>query len=159
MIEIKLIGPGGAGKTTAGQVVAKRLDIKFFDLDECFIDESGDIDNWIATRGYNAYAHQNVENYLKFAPRADSVCALSSGFMTYPQIVHPDYEHIRYSISRHPQTFTLLPSLDKERCVVEIVRRQLARSIPTESPGTRREENPQAIRYVSIAWHLGSRNE
>ena len=32
---IKLIGPGGAGKSTVGDLIAKLLGIDFFDLDHC----------------------------------------------------------------------------------------------------------------------------
>jgi len=40
---ITLIGPGGAGKTTVGALLAERLRIAFVDLDYRFADRSGDI--------------------------------------------------------------------------------------------------------------------
>ena len=38
---IQLIGPGGAGKTTTGGALAKRLDVRFVDLDEEFVASHG----------------------------------------------------------------------------------------------------------------------
>jgi shikimate kinase len=127
---IHLIGPGGAGKTVVGPLVAQRLGVAFHDLDAVFARRFGDIDAFIAARGYPAYARANVQAYL--GVEADGVIAASSGFMTYPAAVHPRYAAVRDAIGRSPTTFVLLPSLDLETCVAETVRRQLAR------PHTRR---------------------
>ena len=53
--------------------------------------------------------------------------ALSSGFMTYANDTHPEYGRVRREIEECAQTFVLLPSLDRELCVAETVRRQVAR--------------------------------
>jgi hypothetical protein len=66
------------------------------------------------------------------------VIALSSGFMVYPASVHPAYGTITESIGRARGTFVLLPSLNREMCVVETVRRQLGR--PFTRRGAAREE-------------------
>ena len=55
------------------------------------------------------------------------VAALSSGFMTYPQEIHSDYARLRRSVEQSRATFVLVPSLDREICVAETVRRQLGR--------------------------------
>lgn len=146
-IQIRLAGPGGAGKTTAGQLLAERLGVPFFDLDECFLEASGDIDEWIARRGYESYAFQNVDNYLKRSTRNDAVCALSSGFMTYPNTVHPKYVELRSAVSIHPQSFVLLPYRDKDLCVTEIVRRQMLR--PTITASREREQEKIRDRFDS----------
>lgn len=129
---IRLIGPGGAGKSTAGAVLAHRLAVPFHDLDRQFVEQAGDIDRFMASHGYNSYAHQNVEVYRSTTDGGkdagnDGVLALSSGFMTYPPTVHTSYEAIRHDVECSPTTFVLLPSLDLETCVAEIVRRQLTR--------------------------------
>jgi len=41
---IHVIGPGGAGKSTAGPLVAARLGVAFYDLDARFAAVAGDID-------------------------------------------------------------------------------------------------------------------
>lgn len=126
---ITLVGPGGAGKSSVGAVIAQRLEMPFVDLDQRFRTEAGDISDYIARFGYDAYARENVEIYRTVMRDGDGhdVSALSSGFMTYPQDVHPEYARLRHDIEQSPTTFVLIPSLDCEICVVETVRRQLAR--------------------------------
>ena len=78
------------------------------------------------------------------------VAVLSSGFMTYPRGVHPQYVHLRRYIEESPTTLVLLPSLDYDVCVAETVRRQLARPFSGS-----REKEEAVIRerfalYVSL---------
>ena len=40
---IRLIGPGGAGKSTIGALLAERLNVPFLDLDRHFAGRLGDI--------------------------------------------------------------------------------------------------------------------
>ena len=126
---IRLIGPGGAGKSTIGALLAKRLDAPFVDLDRHFAGRVGDISEYVGRHGYYAYAQENVEAYCSLfrgETRSD-VVALSSGFMTYSSDAHPEYARVRREIEECTQTFLLLPSLDRELCVAETVRRQVAR--------------------------------
>jgi shikimate kinase len=126
---IRLVGPGGAGKSTAGALLAQRLGVAFVDLDEYFTANAGDISRYLDAHGYDAYAERNVSAYLALAAVAgrEAVLALSSGFMTYRSDMHPAYEDCRRDIASSPSTFVLLPSLDCETCVAETVRRQLIR--------------------------------
>ena len=126
---IHLAGPGGAGKTTTGRTLAARLGIAFVDLDERFAARAGDISAYLAARGYQAYAAENVRAYLDTlaASRDQTVFALSSGFMTYPADAHPAYPELRRDIAVSQSTLVLLPSFDYEACVVETVRRQVTR--------------------------------
>ena len=128
-LAINLIGPGGAGKSTAALLLAERLRIRAVDLDRLFAERARDISEYINRFGYEAYARQNVEIYrLMLQEGIDgTVVALSSGFMTYSQDIHPDYPRLRRDIEQSPATFVLVPSLDRELCVAETVRRQLAR--------------------------------
>jgi shikimate kinase len=127
---IYLVGPGGAGKSTVGSGLASRLDLPFIDLDLEFMEHVGDISHHIDHRGYNSYASENVLLCLSIlATPGRGVIALSSGFMAYPESVHPAYPALRSYICKSSTTFVLLPSLDLETCVDEIVRRQVARPI------------------------------
>jgi shikimate kinase len=126
---IRLVGPGGAGKTTAGAALAQRLRVPFVDVDAEFAATCGDISAYLETHGYHAYAGRNValHSALVGEPWRSAVVALSSGFMTYRDDVHPGYVRWRQRIASSESTFVLLPSLDLETCVAEIVRRQLRR--------------------------------
>ena len=126
---IRLIGPGGAGKSTIGALVAERLGVPFVDLDRHFAGMAGEISEYIGRHGYDAYARENVEAYCSLFREGTrpEVVALSSGFMTYASDIHPEYRRMRLEIEQCAQTFVLLPSLDRELCVAETVRRQVAR--------------------------------
>jgi shikimate kinase len=126
---IRLVGPGGAGKSTVGAALAERLGITFVDLDRQFRAAAGGISEYIDSRGYEAYAERNVEVYCDLMREAGrrGVLALSSGFLTYPLAIHPQYGQCREEIATSPATFVLLPSLERETCVAEIVRRQMTR--------------------------------
>lgn len=90
---IQLVGPGGSGKSTAGALLAQRLDVAFVDLDEEFVANVGDISLYLDADGYDAYGRQNVDVYLALtAPGREAVLALSSGFMTYRPGIHPEYK-------------------------------------------------------------------
>ena len=127
---IHLIGPGAAGKTTTGAALAERLGVRFIDLDAEFVASSGDISAYLGKHGYDAYATRNVSLYsdLTDRPERPDIIALSSGFMTFRGDVHPDFVRLRQRVVSSESTFVLLPSLDLEICVAEIVRRQLRRS-------------------------------
>jgi hypothetical protein len=47
--------------------------------------------------------------------------------MTYPRNIHPRYVDLRRCIEESPTTFVLIPSLNRDVCVAETLRRQLAR--------------------------------
>jgi shikimate kinase len=127
---IRLIGPGGAGKSTIGARLAERLDLVFVDLDGHLTGRVGDISDYIRTHGYGTYARENVEAYrsLMDAEQPPDVVALSSGFMTYSPDIHPEYQRLHREIGRSATTFVLLPSVDRDVCVRETVRRQVRRT-------------------------------
>jgi len=126
---IRLIGPGGAGKSTIGALLAEHLGVPFIDLDRHFAGRVGDISEYIGRLGYDAYARENVEAYcsLFLGHTRPDVVALSSGFMTYSSDAHPGYARVRREIEECTHTVVLLPSLDRELCVAETIRRQVAR--------------------------------
>lgn len=145
---IRLIGPGGAGKSTAGSLLAARLGIPFVDLDERFRATVGDVSRYIESHGYDAYAAANVQVYadvIRGGAGEAPVLSLSSGFMTYGDDVHPAYARLRGDIAASPATFVLLPSLDLETCVAETVRRQRGRPF---SRSAEREEQVIRARFA-----------
>jgi shikimate kinase len=126
---IRLVGPGGAGKSTIGALLAERLEVAFLDLDRHLAGRVGGISEYIGRHGYDIYARENVETYCSLfrSGMPPGVVALSSGFMTYARDIHPEYSRVRRELEQHPHTFVLLPSLDRDVCVAETVRRQIAR--------------------------------
>jgi shikimate kinase len=127
--EIRLVGPGGAGKSTIGVLLAERLGVAFVDLDRHLAGRVGDISEYIIRHGYDVYARENVETYCSLF-RGESrrrVVALSSGFMTYRRDTHPGYSRVCWELEQSANTFVLLPSMDLDVCVAETVRRQIAR--------------------------------
>src|ERR1700724_3011919 len=100
--ESVLVGPGGAGKSTIGVLLAERLGAAFVDLDRHLAGRVGDISEYICRHGYDVYARENVETYCsllrgEIRPR---VVALSSGFMTYARAIHAKYSRVRRELER-----------------------------------------------------------
>jgi shikimate kinase len=149
---IRLVGPGGAGKSTAGALLAQRLGVPFVDLDEEFVANVGDISRYLNSHGYDAYAKRNVDVYFALATvvAREAVLALSSGFMTYRPDIHPEYESCRRDIASSPWTFVLVPSLEFEACVAETVRRQLIRPFARSADGEEQVIRARLPIYLNI---------
>ena len=149
---IRLVGPGGAGKTTVGLALANRLGVPFADLDYQFRSRVGDISAYLRVHGYQAYANQNIQVYFDTLGsfQKEAVFALSSGFMTYRNDSHPDYRGIYREIVASPSTVVLLPSFEYEACVTATVRRQLTRPF---SRSAEREEQVIRTRF-GVYWDL-----
>src|SRR5207237_7850782 len=109
-VMIQLVGPGRAGKTTIRAALAERLGAQFSDLDAEFTSRHGDISAYLDGHGYENYAGRNVALYLELAsgPVRPDIVALSSGFMTYAERIHPQYHDLRQLIASSPSTFVLL---------------------------------------------------
>lgn len=102
----------------------------FIDLDSHFLSAFGSIGQFIRDHGYIAYARANVALYeqrMSSVP-AFAVCALSSGFMLYPDELGDRYLALRKTIETDSLTALLLPSFALEQCVARIVERQLQRA-------------------------------
>ena len=150
---IRLVGPGGAGKSTVGLLLGQRLGVPFVDLDEEFVANVGDISRHLESHGYDAYAKRNVDVYfttLAAAAGREVVLALSSGFMTYRPDIHPAYKSCRRDIASSPSTFVLLPSLEFETCVSETVRRQLIRPFARSAEGEEQVIRTRFPSYLNI---------
>jgi shikimate kinase len=150
---IRLVGPGGAGKSTVGLLLGQRLGVPFVDLDEEFVANVGDISRYLESHGYDAYAKRNVDVYfttLAAAAGREVVLALSSGFMTYLPDIHPAYNSCRRDIASSPSTFVLLPSLEFETCVSETVRRQLIRPFARSAEGEEQVIRTRFPIYLNI---------
>ena len=118
-MKIHLVGPGGAGKSTVGVLLSDRLNTPFVDLDTCFRECAGDISDYLQHCGYQAYARKNVDVYRSIATE-DAVLALSSGFMTYAEEVHPSYAETRAAIAESSTPFVLHVVDFYDACILSV---------------------------------------
>jgi shikimate kinase len=150
---VYIIGPGGAGKSTAGVRLARELGYGLIDLDEYFVAHSGDISAYLRSHTYTEYATRNFRNYREAisAISSPTVFVLSSGFMVYPSKIDPDYPRARDAVERAPLTFLLMPSFDFEDCVAMIVERQLLRQyLPSNRGSEERRIRERFGQYLTL---------
>ena len=136
-----IVGPGGSGKSTAGQILAERLDYAFVDLDLVFCERIGIIGDYIDQHGYRAYASANslLFDRLWSEHPSRTVFALSSGFLVHedaPELVRK-HEQL---LERAGITVLLLPSESLAEAMRVIVPRQLGRGLPGLVERTEREK-------------------
>jgi shikimate kinase len=138
MHHILIIGPGGAGKTTCGSLLAQKLTLPFIDLDREFSSRLGNIDVHLEAFGYKSYFKKNSQLFRDVLSDLEhrTVIALSSGFMTYP-----DKETLTQNkdlVRTGGTSICLMPSADFAECVSIIVSRQMGRGMSLN------EENQEA---------------
>jgi hypothetical protein len=122
------------------------------DLDQQFTVGVGGISDCIDSRGYEAYAMRNGDVYCELAREVGRrrVLALSSGFMTCPLAIHPQYGRCREEIVRSATTMVLVPSFELETCVAETVRRQMTRPFARTAANEEVAIREQLGTYVAI---------
>jgi shikimate kinase len=139
-MRIFLVGPGGAGKSTSGKILAELIGVKFIDLDSEFCDRIDNIRSYIENYGYQKYCLTNSDLFYDILEELgeDFVFVLSSGFLAYE---NSDL------ISKHKKTIEetglsvmILPSESFEECRDIIVERQLSRGF-----GLKREKEIKTI--------------
>ena len=64
---IRLVGPGGGGKSTIGALLAGRLNLAFLDLDRHLADRVGDIGEYIGGSGSAACGHATTRGQPRHA--------------------------------------------------------------------------------------------
>lgn len=150
-MKVFLIGPGGAGKSTSGKILAEKLGHKLIDLDMEFMNQVGHIGLFIDSFGYEKYARRNSELFYLLLNNCseDIVFVLSSGFL-----VHKGHEEL---VSKHVKTLKtngtsilLLPSEDKNEAVEIIVKRQLSRGIELKEKDERRKITERYDKYLKF---------
>lgn len=125
---IFIVGPGGVGKTTAGEVLAEEIGYAFVDLDREFLNRVGLIGDYVREHGYSRYCETNsrlFEELVREWP-SETVFPLSSGFL-----VHEDSPEL---VKKHKKllqklgvSVLLLPSESLQESLKVVVPRQLSR--------------------------------
>jgi shikimate kinase len=80
---VVVIGPMGAGKSTVGKRVAKRLGVPFTDTDRAIVREHGPIPDIFASRGEPAFRALEAEA-VSAAMATGGVIAVGGGAVTHP---------------------------------------------------------------------------
>lgn len=136
---LHLIGPGGAGKSTTGVLLASELGISCIDLDQEYLKNS-DISADIEVQGYDYYVRRNIDCYIDLInSNENAVMVTSSGFMTYQNSHHESIKSIQANVLECKFTTLLLPSFNEQECIEEIVRRQFTKEHESKSVQDQRE--------------------
>jgi shikimate kinase len=127
-MKIFIIGPGGVGKSTCGEILANLLCHNFIDLDLEFSRCIENISTYISNKGYKKYCLENSKLFYEILSQhiENFVFSLSSGFL-----IHENMEKL---ILRHKQALKelgisvlLLPSESLDESTEIVVKRQLSR--------------------------------
>src|SRR3989339_646838 len=107
---IFIIGPGGAGKTTSGKILAEKIKYDFLDLDDCYMDEIGNIGKYISDFGYEKYCYNNSGLFYKKikTTKDNTVFVLSSGFLAHEGLGDLTDKH-KKDLQNFGKTIMLLP--------------------------------------------------
>jgi len=127
-MKIFLIGPGGVGKSTCGEILANLLGYNFIDLDTEFCKRVENVGSYINKFGYEKYCLKNSKLFYEILSQyfENFVFSLSSGFL-----IHENMDDL---IKKHKQTLKdvgisvlLLPSESLDGSTGIVVKRQLSR--------------------------------
>lgn len=136
-----LIGPGGAGKSTLGPLLARLLRCHLVDLDHEFGCRIGNISAFIRDEGYEQYKLRNsaLAQMIASTSSVFTLMVASSGFLTSEN--PPRAIKANRRILAEWYSICLLPSRDLEKTVTIILDRQ------SQRPFTRdRAHEEQTIR-------------
>lgn len=150
-MKIFLIGPGGVGKSTVGEILAELMNYDFIDLDEEFCKEIN-IGTYINTEGYESYCRKNSELFQTLLSKnsTNSIFSLSSGFLIHKDLDELTEKH-KTILKEQGTTILLLPSESLEESTDIVVKRQLQRGFGLKED----REKEKFIRRYPIYKELG----
>ncbi|MBT4349323.1 shikimate kinase [bacterium] len=131
-MKIFIIGPGGVGKSTAGKILAKKLEYDLIDLDQEYCKRIQNIGIFIHVYGYEKYCYKNSELFYQLLEEKDKkkniVFILSSGFLAHEGFNNLIKKH-RQTIQEKGLSLLLLPSKSLEESTTIVVKRQMKRGL------------------------------
>ncbi|OGE18871.1 hypothetical protein A3J19_04945 [Candidatus Daviesbacteria bacterium RIFCSPLOWO2_02_FULL_41_8] len=152
---IFLVGPGSAGKSTTGRILANKLGYEFVDIDFVFCERIGFISDFITEQGYKAYSEVNsmlFEQLLEEYP-TKTVFPLSSGFLVHKDSPELIRKH-KILLKGKGVSILLLPSPLLKESMDIIIPRQMAREyldlVKKREKAKLRSRHPKYKRYGDI---------
>lgn len=133
-----IVGPGGAGKSTVGRLLAPILGRHLIDLDSEFCGRVGQIDQYIRSAGYIAYKQANSRLARALADEAPgpALMVTSSGFLSLDN--PPETLLENRNLVAEGYSICLLPDADPDLAADIIVARQLERGFSSDAARERR---------------------
>ena len=127
-MKIFLIGPGGVGKSTCGEILANLLGYNFIDLDEEFCKRVENVGDYINNFGYKKYCFENSKLFYEILSQhlQNFVFSLSSGFLVHENIEKLTLKH-KQTLKDLGISILLLPSDSLYESTKIVVKRQLSR--------------------------------
>lgn len=126
---IFMIGPGGSGKSTVGEILSEIIGYKCIDLDTEFCSRIINIREYIKSYGYDSYLEGNsdlLSKLLEEYPSCNVVFILSSGFLS-TDIRQDIVEKNKKLISESGFSVLFMPSNNYQEALECILSRQLNR--------------------------------
>ncbi len=153
-----LMGPMGAGKTTVGERLSKRLNLEWVQLDEIrqpYYDEIG-YDHAVAKKIHDEHGMAGIIAYWKpfevhsvervLADHQNAVIDFGAG-----QSVHEDaalFERVKKALAPYPNVVLLLPSADIDE-TIRILKARIPSEVPAENVDWYNSLNEHFIRHPS----------
>lgn len=127
-MKIFLIGPGGVGKSTCGEILANLLGYNFIDLDVEFCKRVENVGSYINNFGYEKYCLENSKLFYEILSQhlENFVFSLSSGFLIHENMDELTLKH-KQTLKDVGISVLLLPSKSLDESTEIVVKRQLSR--------------------------------
>lgn len=149
---IFLIGPGGAGKSSIGKLLADILGYIAVDLDDEFCERIMNIREYIALKGYESYIEQNAALLNKLLIEYSSRSALfilSSGFLSTDiraDIVNDNKRVVR----ENGISVLIMPSPNYDEALNCILDRQLNRGLSLVKEKEEEKFSQRFYEYIAM---------
>lgn len=127
-MKIFIIGPGGVGKSTCGEILANLLGYNFIDLDIEFCERVENVGDYIKRFGYEKYCHENSRLFHEIISQhlENFIFSLSSGFLVHENLDDLTLKH-KQVLKDLGLSILLLPSKSLDESTKIVVNRQLSR--------------------------------
>ncbi len=153
-MKIFLIGPGGVGKSTCGEILANLLGYNFIDLDVEFCKRVENVGSYINSYGYEKYCLENSKVFYDILsqPWENFVFALSSGFLIHENMDELTLKH-KKTLKDIWISVLLLPSESLDESMEIVVKRQLSRGFSLQEDKEKTKFIQRFPKYIKM-WDI-----